>query len=276
MDRQPALSTKQRLFIVSSGIVGTILLSVSMSVLSSGGRPAQQQRESLPLVKSHTESLQFLNTEKADFGFITRMRNNSKKSITAYAVSLCDVPLFSEDFSIGQDSIGPGETLEIKTPIQTVSHQCGDAIQPIITILAVVFDDQTSEGKFKWAKGILDNRRGEKIQLKRINRLLREAVRWADADKPAGIDRLKSQIAALTVDEEELPVSVRGGLVSAKDRTLHLIAELEQWHSKGPDIQSKSKSNPPTSLRAELAGISNLREGFAKLLNLNEKWISKY
>jgi hypothetical protein len=275
MDRQSHLSTKQRLFIVSSGIVGTIMLSVSMSVLSSGagGRPAQQQRDSLPLVKSHAESLQFISTERTDFELITRIRNTSAKSITAYTVSLCGVPLFAADYTIGDNSIAPGNVLEIKMPIQAVSDKCGNATQPIITILAVVFDDRSSEGEFRWVKGILDNRRGEKIQLRRINRILTKAANWADGDKPAGIDRLKSEIAALPLDEGE-PPAVRGGLASARDRILYIIAELEQWHSRGPGIQSAS--NRQTTLRAELAGIRSLREGFTKLVSLNEKWISKY
>ncbi len=273
MNSPTGLSTKQRLFIVSSLIIGSIMLSVSLSVLSSSGRP-QQARESLPpVVNSHTGSVQFISTEKADFGFITRMRNNSKKSITAYAVSLCNTPLFSTDYSIGDNSIGTGQTFEIRVPIQAVSNNCGDIAQPIITFLAVVYDDRTTEGDFGWAKGILDNRRGEKIQLKRINRLLTHAGNWTDADKPAAIERLKSEIAALPVDEGELP-SVRGGLASARDRILYLIGELEQWHSRTRGIQSKSGSD--ASLRAELTGISNLREGFAKIITLNEKWISKY
>jgi hypothetical protein len=255
MNSPTGLSTKQRLFIVSSLIIGSIMLSVSLSVLSSGGRP-QQARDSLPLVKSNTGSLQFINTEKAEFGFLTRIRNNSKKSITAYAVSLCDTPLFSTDYSIGDNSIGTGQTFEITVSSQAVSNNCGDTAQPIRTILAVVYDDRTTEGDFGWAKGILDNRRGERIQLKRINRLLTQAGRWADADKPAGIERLKSEIASLPVDEGE-PSSVRGGLASAKDRILYMIGELEQWHSRKQGIQSKSGSD--ASLRAELAGVSNLR-----------------
>lgn len=279
MESSDGLSTKQRLFVVLSIVLGCVLLTAS--AVSSSRKPAHHQQEvslsqqevSLPIVKSQTESLRFINTEKVDFRFITRMQNVSKKSITAYAVSLCNAPLFATDYSIGNDSIGPGKIVEISTPIQTVAHTCGNLSQPIITILAVVFDDRSTGGEFTWAKGILDSRRGEKIQLKRINRLLTEAANWADADKPAGIERLKSEITALPVDEGELP-SVRGGLASARDRTLYMIAELEQWNSGGPGIQSES--NQHTTLRAELAGVRNLREGFAKLISLNEQWISKY
>lgn len=258
---------------MSSIVAGTIILTVSLTVLSSGGRPAQQRRDVLPVVKSQTKSLEFIDTEKTDFGFTIRMRNISSKSITAYTVSLCDTPLFAEDFSIGDRSVEPGTALEINISSANVTHQCGAASEPTLTILAVVFGDRSTEGEFLWAKGILDDRRGQKIQLKRINRLLAKAAASPAADGPGGIETLKSDIAALPIDEAEAP-AVRGGFATAKQRTLAIIAELEEWQSRGSAIQSGSTR--PIPLRAELAGVTSLQQGFVKLISFNEKLISKY
>jgi hypothetical protein len=249
------------------------MLTISLTVSSSDGRPVQKRSDVLPVVKSKPKSLEFLDTEKTDFGFITRMRNTSRKSITAYTVSLCDTPLFAEDYSIGNRSIEPGRALEIKTPIESVSHQCGGATEPTLTILAVVFDDRSTEGEFRWAKGILDDRRGQKIQLKRINRLLAKAAAAPDADDPIVIEKLKADIAGLPIDEAAAP-AVRGGLATAKQTTLQMIAELEQWQSRREGIQSGSSSQ--ISLRSELAGATTLKEGFVNLISFNEKCISKY
>ena len=220
----------------------------------------------------NTGSLNLLSQERIDRRFETRMQNTSNKSITAYVTAVCNVPESSTDFAIGDHSIEPGGIVEITTPVATLSNMCGSAItHPTITILAVVFDDRTSRGEFRFAKGVLDNRRGNRIQLKRINDLLTKALKWPDADKPTAIERLGDQIAALPVDEEEDP-AVRGGLSDAKERALYLLSELKQWYQSS--LTSKSRQN--VTVRGELAGTDSLPMGIEKLVALNEKWISRY
>jgi len=264
-----SLSTKQRLFIVSSVVLGTILLTAS--VLSSNGRRSQHE-VSLPTVKNKTSSLQVIDIEKLQTWFVTRVQNTSSKAITAYVMAVCDVPESATDYSIGPDSIEPGKVIEIITPVRALSDKCTSATtQPSITILAVVFDDRSTEGEYEWAKGILDDRRGLKIQLKRINRLLREALVRADRDEPKAIERLKAEISSLPIDEGAEP-SVRGGLSAAKERVLFYLTELEQWHPRA--VSSASAQN--VSSRAEFAGVTRIEEGIARIASLNEKWISKY
>lgn len=86
---------------------------------------------------------------------MTRMQNTSKKTITAYVTAVCDVPESAVDYAIGDDSIGPGEAVEITTSIRAVLSMCGPTkTQPTITVLATVFDDRTYGGEFQWVKGI--------------------------------------------------------------------------------------------------------------------------
>ncbi len=269
MDSQKNLSTSHRLFIVSSIVLGTLLLSTSL--LTAGARRSQQ-KSSLPIVKDNTGSFRLINLERIDNRFVMRMQNTSKKAITAYGNAVCDVPESSTDYSIGDYSIQPGDVVEIMMPIKVVADKCDPAItQPTITILAVVFDDRTYGGEFRWAKGILDNRRGEKIQLKRINGLLTKALKWSDAGEPTAIDRLKTEIESLPIDEGEAP-AVRSGLSTAKQKASYLLEELKQWHQSS--LAAQSVHNIP--IRGELAGINGLKEGIEKLINLNEKWISRY
>jgi hypothetical protein len=269
MEFSSILSTKQRLFVISSIVLGCLLLSTA--VLSASGRRGQREVSS-PSVIDKTGSLNLLSQERIDRRFETRMQNTFNKSITAYVTAVCDTPESSTDFAIGDHSIEPGGIVEITTPVATLSNMCGSAItHPTITILAVVFDDRTSRGEFRFAKGVLDNRRGNRIQLKRINGLLTKALKWPDADKPTAIERLRDQIASLPVNEE-VDSTVRGGLSDAKQRALHLLDELQQWHQNS--LNSQSRQNIP--VRGELAGIDNLRKGLEKLITLNEKWISRY
>lgn len=263
-----SLSTKQRLFIVSSVVLGTILLTAS--VLSSNGRRSQHE-VSLPTVKNKTSSLQVIDIEKLQTWFVTRVQNTSSKAITAYVMAVCDVPESATDYSIGPDSIEPGKVVEIITPVRALDKCSSATTQPSITILAVVFDDRSTEGDYGWAKGILDDRRGLKIQLKRINRLLREALGRADRDEPKAIARLKAEISSLPIDEGEEP-AVRGGLSAAKQRVLFYLTELEQWHPSA--VSSASAQN--VSSRAEFAGVTRIEEGIARMASLNENWISKY
>jgi len=268
MDSLTSLSTKQRLFVVSSVVLGTVLLS---SALLSPARARRQKEISLPIVKNETKCLQFVSLEKIGPRFVTRMQNTCNRAITAYVMAVCDAPESATDYSIGPDSIEPGKIVEITTPLRAFSDKCtSQAAQPSLTMLAVVFDDRSTEGDYGWAKSILDDRRGHKIQLKRINRLLREAAQWSDRDTPAAIERLRNEISSLPVDEAE-PPAVRGGLSAAKQRVLFFLAELEQWHQS--TMRSASEG---IQLRAEFAGVTRIQEGIARLASLNEKWISKY
>jgi hypothetical protein len=269
MDSTRSLSTKQRLFVVCSFVLGATLLSTA--ALSSSARRSQRE-VSLPIVKDNTGSFGFIGLERLDGRFEARMQNTSKKAITAYVTAVCDVPESSTDYTIGDHLIEPGEIENVTVPNEAVPDKCGSTItQPTITILAVVFEDRTYAGEFQLAKSILDDRRGDKIQLKRINRLLAEALKGPDAGEPAAIERLKTEIAALPVDEGE-PPAVRGGLSIAKQRALYLLDELKQWHQKS--LTSQSRRNIP--IQGELAGIDSLPEGIQKLVRLNEKWISRY
>jgi hypothetical protein len=260
---QAHFSTKQRLFIVFSVVLASILLTASAR---SYGNRAHQEDASLPAIEDNTKSLKFESVEKQGHFYLTRMKNISQKAITAYGIAVCEVPTSSTDFTIGDTKIEPGGFVEIITPVRTLSDNCKSTTKPNIRVLAVVFDDKSTDGEYGWALGILEDRRGHKIQLKRINRLLTVALKWRDKDKPIALERLKTEIAALPIDDDKSP-AVRGGLEGAKQRVLFFLDELEKWQLSGRSSEHK---------RAELAGVHSLDEGFSRLISLNEGWISKY
>ena len=269
MDSAKSLSPKERIFVICNVVLGAILLSTA--VLSSSGRRGQRE-DLLPTTKDSTGVLKFLSQEIIDRRFEVKVQNASNKVITAYATAACDFPESSTDYSIGDYSIGPGEVFKINIPVKTVVDHCDPAkTQPTITIVSVVFDDRSYAGEFRWAKGILDDRRGNRIQLKRINVLLTRALMGANVTEPDMFERLKNEIASLPIDERE-PPAVRGGLSSAKQRALYMLDELDQWHQKS--LITQSLENIP--IREELAGIKNFKEGLYKLISLNEKRINRF
>ncbi|HEY3135950.1 MAG TPA: hypothetical protein VGL29_07975 [Blastocatellia bacterium] len=263
------LPARQRLFVVLSVVLGTVLLS---SALLSPTRAGKQKDISVPVVKDNTGSLRLVSLEKVEDLFVIRLKNTSDKVITAHGQAVCDVPWSSTDYSIGDHPIQPGAVFEIAISARGLSEMCGSTkAEPAITILAVIFADRSYAGEFQWAKGILDDRRGQKMQLKRINRLLSQALKWPDVGEPTAIDKVKSEVDLLPIDEGEAP-AVRGGLSTAKQRVSYLLEELKQWHQNS--LTAKPAQNVP--LRGELFGIKSVHEGISRLISLSEKWISRY
>ncbi len=115
MDSQTSLSTKQRLFVITSIVLGSVLLSTA--VLSSSARRSQQAM-SLPTVKDNTGSFRLISLERIDRSFVMRMQNTSNKAITAYAKAVCDFPESSADYTLGDLSIESGAIVEITTPAE--------------------------------------------------------------------------------------------------------------------------------------------------------------
>lgn len=269
MDSIKSLPTMQRLFVVCCVVLGAILLS--SATLSSSGR-LNQKEISLPILKDNTASFNLISQERLDRRYVTRIQNASKKVITAYVTAVCDVPYSATDYTIGDYPVQPGDVVELSIPIGALPDKCRAAMtQPTIAILAVVFDDQTYGGEFIWAKGILDQRLGKKIQLERINSLLTQALKWSDIGEPVALKRLKDKIISLPINEGENS-AVQAGLSEAKQRALYLLEEIEQWHQRS--LTSQSTRNIP--IRAELTGIDSIPRGLNKFITINEKWISRY
>jgi len=259
---------RQRVLVVSSVVLGCLLVSTAVASLS--GRSARQHG-GMPIIKDKTGSLRFVSIEKVDWLFVVRMENTSKKAISAYVVAVCGAPEHSADYTLGDHLIEPGENAEVKVAVQAVSDKCGYAItQPTISILSVVFDDRSFEGESQWAIGILEQRRGQKIQLERINRALKDALKRPDAPDRSVLQTLQVYIGSLPIDEQE-PPAVRSGLAAARDSAMYMLTEIEQWHESRVGSSSKS-----VALRGELVGANNLREALERLTRLNEKWITRY
>jgi hypothetical protein len=228
-------------------------------------------QDDLPQIRNETASFQLVSQEKRGAFLVLTMRNVSAKGITAYSVSGDPNGREDMDYAIGGHVIKPGDIEEIEFSLSSLDKAySAKGKKSQIRILAVVFDDHTSEGNPGVAAMIRENRLGKKIQLKRINRLIREALRSLDANSSNVLGSLKSDIASLPEDADKDQSSyVHDGLHSAKQDILGLIEELEQKeNARGLGALTEHP-------RAGGTGLF-LREGLDKIIQESEKWVGRY
>jgi hypothetical protein len=105
----------------------------------------------------------------------------------------------------------------------------GGEPHPGITILAVLFEDGTSDGATPAIAEIKEKRAGTKIQLKRILPLIQNVLSPAGSSKLITLDQLKEQIASLPDEGEDAASShAKKGFRSAKEDALMNLQNLEQ------------------------------------------------
>lgn len=220
-----------------------------------------------PQIKNETASFQLVSQEKRGGVLVLTMRNVSAKGITAYSVSDGPQSRVDTDYTISGHVIKPGDIEEIEIPLATLDKKKSSSGKKIeIRILAVVFHDHTSEGNPGIAAMIQQVRLGQKIQLGRINRLIRQALKSPDASFPAALSGLKASIASLSEDPDKDQSSyVHSGLHDAKGDVLRLIEELEE--------KENAKS---LGALAEGGTVPFLREGLNKIIQESEKWVDRY
>jgi hypothetical protein len=179
-------------------------------------------------------------------------RNGYNKNITAYAVGIGKHSKYKEDFIYSEiDSvIPPGAFYERSIPIYSSrnSHKPRE-----FTILAVIFDDNTSDGDTKTIQDIKQERLGEKIQFKRAVTVLEDHLRLSDTDlqvvlqgdltnyvmnslDPSRVDILTALKELEPLDESgdpdatiKLPKYVSAGLKTAKESIQYKLQELETY-----------------------------------------------
>ncbi len=237
--------------------------SLGADIWPSGARP-DPQKDELPKVKNETESFQLVSVEKIDSLLQLRLKNTSNKAITAYRIGYGDGWQTGIDKILGDYVVAPGEVEEFRTSFSNVSNSDNSASPRTVTILAVVFDDRSSEGDFEAASRILNDRLGQKIQLERINSLIQATLKSPDANTPVALSRLKSQITSLSEDQGKgQPLAIHLGLHYMKQHVLKQLEGIEQWQQSGQVLE------------AELYDSTDVQDALVKLKQLGEKRIAK-
>ncbi len=221
-------------FLRRSGVPVITIVSICALVLGIGAVARKSAREprtqgKTPQIQNKTRSFEVVRTPEImqtrinDDGLELSLRNGSDKNITAFAVSV-NRTISETDFVFSefedQRGIVP-QTVYTKRFSFALSGNPDDTAQQNldISVLAVVFDDKSSEGDPRLIAAILGRRQESKVQLTRIVHLLDKPL-----DSPGIIDdtvlgRLKSRISALPTDSQSS---------SEKEDTLRRLDQVDR------------------------------------------------
>lgn len=233
-------------FLVIAGLCGALWLG--------SGKTKSQSKHLQPkgngvTVSNHTQAFQVVNATNDGNTIQLSLRNGYSKAITAFIVSGDDGSSVQVDFSSVDSLIAPGETYNYgEATANLLSHSGAEQSRPKISILAVLFEDGSSDGDNKVVRDIKNRRLGEKIQLMRILPLLEEALGVEDSELPVSIERLKARISALPDKPQkgESP-EIMGGLHHGKQ---YIYAKLER-------LKQLQDENDVVNLRTELTKIKH-------------------
>jgi len=182
-------------------------------------------------------------------GYQITLKNEHSKGIKAFQMGI-ERSRITKDFIYEATVISPGDTWTEYCPYQPSLEKNN------FVVFAIVFEDGTADGTPESVKAIKDIRQGERMQMLRSRPLVEDALQSVDSELLVALDKLESQVASLSVDEEEsLPNYVAFGLNREKQRLLRSIGEI-----KNAKMNMTSGQLNHTSLREQLAklGESNL------------------
>jgi hypothetical protein len=167
-------------------------------------------------VKNLVPGFEIVWKSRQDTMIELKFRNNCDKAITAYQVRLGKLRN-SQDFGAGGASLAPGQEYYVRKGLQPGEK---------LVVSAVVFDDGTFAGDPEFASNLRDRRKGQSVQYRRINRLLKRAL--AGDSTLSSIEAIQERIAALPQE----PVSLLFGLYIAKQTAMHALSDLQSKHSE--------------------------------------------
>jgi hypothetical protein len=211
------------------------------------GSRIEHPQSTEPRVLSETNSLQLVSLIQSEGTYTLKLKNVSNKDINGYTIGAGAGGKLAVDLTIGSRIISPGDIIEEHIPVTNLqSSSSGTSSPASITILAVFFEDGTSDGFPEAIAETKYRRQGTKIQLTRILAIL-EASSSGGTDRSAFLRKLKEQVSSLPETSEDVQhPRIKAGLHSAKEDSLTKLELIEQ---SDVDIQT---------------GILKLKEGIKK------------
>ncbi|HXU37817.1 MAG TPA: hypothetical protein VN937_15750 [Blastocatellia bacterium] len=269
MKTQRSTSASQRLIGPIAVFAGLCLAFVGVNARSAKKSQPPQASPEIQ-IRNYTNAFQVVGTETVGDDYVIMLKNVSQKAISAYSWSLGPssrpTNIRDSDGAGTGQVISPGAIFRAEVPLIAFKHsaETTPSHQAIFNFIAVVFDDLSSEGFPERVKVIKDRRIGEKIQLKRVKRLLNEAGDAQDSEIPNRLDSLRARITALSnTPEEGQSDEIADGLLSAKRHTLVMLEHLMTEHG---GIEMLSGPN----------GVEHARRILSGLMEQTDTWLSRY
>jgi len=208
-------------------------------------QPASEQLEKLESLKNSlkvedlrvrnkTQHLYLVSIEKTpDNQILLSLRNDYAKKITSYELSVgSKITMADYIYSEHEDGVPPGNIIE--------SHQAIDLDPELnakgIAILAVMFEDGTSDGDPVHILEISQYRLGGKMQMERALNTL-EKVKALSKDKmTAELSRIKAELKISEDQDNALPRYVKFGMEDVK---VILSREIERLSSQPDEAENQ-------------------------------------
>lgn len=200
--------------VLGFGVLGTVTLS---------GRPQESRLQFTR--KNKTSALEVERVEILPQGVKVILKNTSTKTIDGIQLSVNGGHVQIDFLGADEESyqrVLPGDVYELFLSQHVIA-------QPLeIAVLAVTFDDHSSDGDSDLAQEILDTRRGFNRQIKRVRPLLETALNSPDADPIKVLDNLKSSVERLQIEDGTRSRAMREGQNEARAEMLNEIQFLRQ------------------------------------------------
>jgi hypothetical protein len=236
------LTAVQKTFLtVALGSAFCLTLLISNNP-ATGRSSAQENR---PQIINLTSGFHPSSLIEKDGKYILLLENKYSKNINGYIIGFGKSGKVTIDLTIGNRIINPGGVVEERIPISNLRPTSEEgAPRPGITILAVLFEDGTSEGAAPAIAEIKERRAGAKIQLKRILSLLQGSLASPGQTQLITLNQLKEQIASLPEGAQDaLSLHAKKGFRSAKEDALMMLQNLEQSDTELPEGLTRLKGN---------------------------------
>ncbi|HEX8128889.1 MAG TPA: hypothetical protein VF527_07295 [Pyrinomonadaceae bacterium] len=221
------LTAFQKTFLTVTLISVSCLTLLVSNYSATRGSSIQENR---PQIINRTSGFQLSSLTEKDGDYVMLLKNNYSKNINGYIIGIGSSGKVSVDLTIGSHLIIPRGVAEERIPISNLRDSSqGGMLHRSITILAVLFEDGTSEGEALAIAEIKERRAGTKIQLKRILSVIQGSLSSRVSMKPTTIGRLKEQIISLSEEAEDTTSThAKKGFRSAKEDALMRLQNLEQ------------------------------------------------
>lgn len=223
---------------ISIGVTSCVVV-LGLGVLAWTVPLAQSQKDALkaeeprrPKINrtSKTEALQVLSVSAINRFAKVSLKNVSTKNINGIQLAINGGILqieFLDATAPERQKIAPGAIYEEMLPF--------DGEEPVeVAILAVTFDDKTSDGRASLANKIFETRKGVKKQLLRFKPLLADALKSFDADSLIIFDRLTKAANELPEGDSEDSGGMKMGQIQAKHTIIQEINYLKEKHVNHP------------------------------------------
>ncbi|MEN3333272.1 MAG: hypothetical protein V7641_2637 [Blastocatellia bacterium] len=228
MKKIKAIAQKPYFLVFSCVCLFIFLSSSKLGIFKAS--PSKKQ-VNFPVI-SLVPNLTIVDVKVQKYNVLLLLRNDSDKAITAISLSSSEVNYRSEWI----------DTEKVIAPGATGIEQCGlpspTSPEKGITILAVVYEDGTSDGESKFVRQIFDTRAGTQAQIARILPLFRDAlVTPKNMRLMQKQEAIKLKLEQLPEEEEGRSLEFRVGLHNARELALDKLKQLEQIEQeKGEDV----------------------------------------